>query len=246
MSRHGPVNSSRAVTRRKEPRRVASNREEYRDVMRRGPSCASVVGRPAGRQWESAENKCASGARCSRRRGYYVASRKSLHASAVKGTGCAGPTRAFSSVGESARLITVRSVVRIHKGPRSYPIGDVAQLEEHLLCKQGVAGSSPAISTGNTPFRSVPPAAVAGFLYVDTRIASLREHWTLPSSRVQVRILETNQQARRIHVSCRGDALTSPGLLQSLNSDDRKGQATKGTRWMPWHQEPMKDVALLR
>jgi hypothetical protein len=27
--------------------------------------------------------------------------------------------RAFSSVGESARLITVRSVVRIHKGPRA-------------------------------------------------------------------------------------------------------------------------------
>jgi hypothetical protein len=87
---------------------------------------------------------------------HYVASRKSLHASAVKGTGCAGPTRAFSSVGESARLITVRSVVRIHKGPRSYAIGDVAQLEEHLLCKQGVAGSSPAISTtGNNPLRSV-------------------------------------------------------------------------------------------
>ena len=50
-------------------------------------------------------------------RGNHVASRMSLHASAVKGTGCAGPTRAFSSVGESARLITVRSVVRIHKGP---------------------------------------------------------------------------------------------------------------------------------
>ena len=33
---------------------------------------------------------------------------------------------------------------------------------------------------------------------------------------------------------------------QSLNSDDREGQATKSTRWMPWHQEPMKDVALLR
>ena len=26
--------------------------------------------------------------------------------------------------------------------------GDVAQLEEHLLCKQGVVGSSPIISTG--------------------------------------------------------------------------------------------------
>jgi hypothetical protein len=97
-------------------------------------------------------------------RGYYVASRKSLHASAVKGTGCAGPTRAFSSVGESARLITVRSVVRIHKGPRSYPIGDVAQLVEHLLCKQGVAGSSPAISTGNDP--SALSAGRSGRLFV--------------------------------------------------------------------------------
>jgi hypothetical protein len=30
-------------------------------------------------------------------------------------------------------------------------IGDVAQLGEHLLCKQGVAGSNPVIST-NTRF----------------------------------------------------------------------------------------------
>jgi hypothetical protein len=30
--------------------------------------------------------------------------------------------------------------------------GDVAQLEEHLLCKQGVVGSSPIISTANTNF----------------------------------------------------------------------------------------------
>ena len=27
------------------------------------------------------------------------------------------------------------------------PAGDVAQLEEHLLCKQGVVGSSPIVST---------------------------------------------------------------------------------------------------
>ncbi len=213
--------------------------------MRRGPH-AKACGEAGQQAVGICRKNTASGARCSRRRGYYVASRKSLHASAVKGTGCAGPTRAFSSVGESARLITVRSVVRIHKGPRSYPIGDVAQLEEHLLCKQGVAGSSPAISTGNTPFRFVPPTAVAGLLYVDTRIASSAR--TLDASVVQSSSEnpQTNQQARRIHVSCRGDALTSPGLLQSLNSDDRKGQATKGTRWMPWHQEPMKDVALLR
>jgi hypothetical protein len=30
--------------------------------------------------------------------------------------------------------------------------GDVAQLEEHLLCKQGVVGSSPIISTTDTIF----------------------------------------------------------------------------------------------
>ena len=155
-SRHGPVNSSRAVTRRAEPRRVASNREEYRDVMWRDPLRASVVGRPASRQWESAEIDARQERGAPGARGNHVASRMSLHASAVKGTGCAGPTRAFSSVGESARLITVRSVVRIHKGPRSYPYGDVAQLEEHLLCKQGVAGSSPAISTGNDPSARQP------------------------------------------------------------------------------------------
>ena len=30
--------------------------------------------------------------------------------------------------------------------------GDVAQLEEHLLCKQGVVGSSPIISTKRYPY----------------------------------------------------------------------------------------------
>ena len=161
-SRHEPVNSSRAVTRREEPRRVASNREEYRDVMRRDPSGASVMGRPASRQWESAEINARQERGAPGARGYYVASRKSLHASAVKGTGCAGPTRAFSSVGESARLITVRSVVRIHKGPLFH--GDVAQLGEHLLCKQGVAGSSPAISTSSDKIRQILSAPCGGQL----------------------------------------------------------------------------------
>jgi hypothetical protein len=31
---------------------------------------------------------------------------------------------------------------------RNAPQGDVAQLAEHLLCKQGVVGSSPIVSTG--------------------------------------------------------------------------------------------------
>ena len=176
-SRHGPVNSSRAVTRYAEPRRVASNREEYRDVAWRGPS-AQAGGKADQQAVGICRKKCASGARCSRRPRLLLPPRGCL-STLQRSRGPAAPaTRAFSSVGESARLITVRSVVRIHKGPRSYPIGDVAQLEEHLLCKQGVAGSSPAISTGNDP-SALSPAAVAGFLYVDTRIASLRERWAV-------------------------------------------------------------------
>ena len=58
--------------------------------------------------------------------------------------------RAYSSVGESARLISVRSVVQIYLGPPSRGLakaGGIAQLEEHLLCKQGVSGSNPLTST---------------------------------------------------------------------------------------------------
>ena len=58
----GPVNSGRAVTRYEEPRRVVSNREEYRDAAWRDLlraqklASGSETGRPASRQWESAEN----------------------------------------------------------------------------------------------------------------------------------------------------------------------------------------------
>ena len=99
-------------------------------------------------------------------------------------------TWAISSGGKSARLITVRSVVRVHNGPRgarspAQPScgagrsrqtgrpetssadhsagavaagGDVAQLAEHLLCKQGVGGSNPPISRFvTTAERRTPP-----------------------------------------------------------------------------------------
>ena len=51
---------------------------------------------------------------------------------------------ARSSAGESARLISVRSVVRLYSGPLC---GDVAQLGERRLCKPEVVGSIPIIST---------------------------------------------------------------------------------------------------
>lgn len=44
----------------------------------------------------------------------------------------------------------MRSVVRVHLGPPKEDIGEnggIAQLGEHLLCKQGVIGSIPIIST---------------------------------------------------------------------------------------------------
>ena len=52
---------------------------------------------------------------------------------------------AYSSVGQSARLISVRSVVQIYLGPPA--LGAVAQLGERRLCKADVVGSSPISST---------------------------------------------------------------------------------------------------
>ena len=57
-------------------------------------------------------------------------------------------TRAFSSVGESARLITVRSVVRIHKGP---PRRFTFMAKRHLRgCSS--AGRAPALQAGGRQF----------------------------------------------------------------------------------------------
>ena len=50
--------------------------------------------------------------------------------------------RAISSVGKSAPLIRVRSLVRIQDSP-----GGIAQLVERCLCKADVSGSSPLTST---------------------------------------------------------------------------------------------------
>jgi hypothetical protein len=48
---------------------------------------------------------------------------------------------------------------------RSFCFGDVAQLVEHLLCKQGVVGSIPSIST------RFFGAAVSGFIYRENRVS---------------------------------------------------------------------------
>ena len=77
---------------------------------------------------------------------------------------------AYSSVGKSARLISVRSVVQIHLGPPIPPrktepsgnvsAGAVAQWEERRFCTPEVAGSSPVSSIEKFFFiRAIAPGS---------------------------------------------------------------------------------------
>ena len=53
-------------------------------------------------------------------------------------------------------------MVRIHPDPPGLDRGAVAQLGEHLLCKQGVVGSIPSSSTNpGITYRLRTPAALA-------------------------------------------------------------------------------------
>ncbi len=78
----------------------------------------------------------------------FTALRFSCHSSGGKGR-----TGAFSSAGESAVLIRLRSLVRVQKGPPGVrgpdggTAGDVAQLGERLPCTEEGGGSNPLIST---------------------------------------------------------------------------------------------------
>ena len=117
-----------------------------------------------------------------------------------------------AQLGQSARLISVRSMVQIHPGPpspaRVKSVGGVAQLGERLPCTQEVIGSSPFTSTTSPWFVARWSGGVS------TRFCSLT-------------IWKDNLTDRR-----------QRGLCQLFC-----GQATKGSRWMPWCQEAMKDVA---
>ena|SRR5688572_19625477 len=84
--------------------------------------------------------------------------------------------RVCSSVGQSAPLIRVRSEVQILPDPpvvHWYVSGAIAQLGEHLLCKQGVVGSIPTGSTSDSAElfhlcvkRPMYPSRVYEWLYV--------------------------------------------------------------------------------
>ena len=98
--------------------------------------------------------------------------------------------------------------------------GDIAQLGERRLCKPEVAGSSPAISTsmGEVRFRrthidfSAPPAARRG-----ARGATRRESFF-------------------------DNRIETLGKHSGSTFENESGQATKGARWMPWHEKATKDA----
>jgi hypothetical protein len=74
-------------------------------------------------------------------------------------------------------LISVGSEVRVLPGPYLFRGGGVAQLGEHLLCKQGVIGSIPIVSisraSGTQPRRTLRRACL-GMFRVSVRMASQR------------------------------------------------------------------------
>ena len=58
--------------------------------------------------------------------------------------------------------------------PKALGYGGIAQLGEHLLCKQGVIGSSPIISTSGEPPRPIRVAEVVPQRDKGTRITTSR------------------------------------------------------------------------
>src|SRR5437763_9828457 len=72
------------------------------------------------------------------------------------------PDTPLWDVPEEGRTLAIGHVAD-GPSPNMAVSGDVAQLEEHLLCKQGVAGSSPVVSTTHhrhcALFRSYTSAA---------------------------------------------------------------------------------------
>src|SRR5437763_9504691 len=59
------------------------------------------------------------------------------------------PDTPLWDVPEEGRTLAIGQVAD-GPSPNMAVSGDVAQLEEHLLCKQGVAGSSPVVSTNES------------------------------------------------------------------------------------------------
>ena len=175
VSGSGPIPVSQLRSRSNARRETAKNGEPsgspgVTGVAGRGPGCSHPRGgrpagsgnllQPAGRRGppprhcvsRRGQSLHASGvkddlARCARRDRAPRTARPTCSPAIVAGgaTWAARAPGAFSSGGKSARLITVRSVVRVHKGPRS-------GLATSRGCSS--AGRAPALHAGGREFES--------------------------------------------------------------------------------------------
>lgn len=60
---------------------------------------------------------------------------------------------------------------------------------------------------------------------------------------LRVRALLALRDAGPSELACKGGVMGGWSLLENYTVDASIcGQVFKGARWMPWHQEPMKDV----
>ena len=111
--------------------------------------------------------------------------------------------------------------------------GDVAQLVEHLLCKQEVVGSSPVVSTISVTSTTLPQ---------DCMVRSRGGH---SARRTAHDVMRLSQSAHADPSTC---SLTSRvgGTRSSRISSENQIKLERVYVWMPRHQEPTKDVAKLR
>ena len=136
--------------------------------------------------------------------------------------------------------------------------GGVAQLGEHLPCKQGVMSSNLTISIGRSfichelrsSSDSLEHYCATNVLHLENFIQrSDTESEARRRGRRRIMTSEKYNKPRRTKVQKRTG--NRPGIHKdagypgspTLRTEGKKrGQAEKSTGRMPWHQEPMKDV----
>ena len=144
-------------------------------------------------------------------------------------------------------------MVRIHPDPPTRHLGAVAQLGEHLLCKQGVVGSIPISSTTTARAGARKHASGQSQAAIPLRSGHLAGGYRLFFNNWE----EVAGTRPRSNGRVSGWIVSIASHLEfgwgvdSANARDVAreqcatlwGQATKCMWWMPWRSQAKKDVA---
>ena len=158
-------------------------------------------------------------------------------------------------------MISVRSEVQVLPGPPFLTriSGAVAQLGEHLLCKQGVVGSIPSGSTISGVERMESGhshgnkfAAGFGLLPVLYDIVKRRfvrvppsggsSPGTLNPVHMMGCLTAPASRSREAGLFCQCCRRRHPRMMAGWALAMRMIKCLKGNWWMPWHAQAMKDV----